>query len=411
MKKFIGLALTSCLAAAALGQLNPTVQRLPRPSGPVPADCDTSSTVAAAPRLQVSEIPEPVPAALPPVAPPSSSLRVLLRETREAADRGDRGAFRIALAGVKATLRGYPAGAERRAAEETVRVYDDLDRLWTYQYESATGAFFDESSDAYRIVASYPGYTESIRRQTLTVGGRRLYPTTESRRFLAAEGARRLGGGKALPPAAVARTEPPPRTLTTVKPATAASGEQRAASRRTTHTPQPRRDVVHVAGHTSRTPAPAPAIVRRSPALAPAPRTPAPRTSTPAPAPAPAPRPPAPRTSTPAPGPAPAPRTSAPAPAPLPATPAPAPAPVPLPPPATETTATTASATTTAPPTETTATTAPAITDTAVAATATDTVEPVAPTIPQKGRGMVVPLILILIGLGVLVVLFRASSS
>jgi hypothetical protein len=38
-------------------------------------------------------------------------------------------------------------------------------------------------------------------------------------------------------------------------------------------------------------------------------------------------------------------------------------------------------------------------------------VEPVAPTIPQKGRGMVVPLILILIGLGVLVVLFRASSS
>lgn len=405
MKKFIGFALTSCLAVAALGQLNPTVQRLSRPSGPVPPDCDTASSVAAAPRLQVSEIPEPA-AALPPVAPPSSSLRSLLRETRAAAEAGDREAFRDALAAAKQTLRSYPAGAEKRSAEEVVRVYNDLDRLWTYQYESPTGAFFDESSDAYRIVASYPGYADAIRRQTLTVGGRRLYPTTESRRFLAAEGARRLGGGKAAPPV-VARAEPAPSgALKPVQPKRApqkasserkaASGEQRSASSGHKAASGEHKAASSEQRSASRRTASKPVHVASKPAPAPAPRTPAP---------------------------APARRKPAPAPAPAPATPIPAPAPAPVTPAATETTVTTASAapppapvsappapatTTTAPDTVAPAVTVPTATDTAVAATESE--PPVQP-VPAKGRSMVVPVILILIGLGVLVVLFRASSS
>src|SRR5204862_271669 len=83
-----------------------------------------------------------------------------------AAGRGDRTRFREALARAKATLAGYPAGGERTAAAAAVRAWDDIDRLWTYQIESPTGAFFDQSSDVYRIVSTYPGYEEAIRRQT-----------------------------------------------------------------------------------------------------------------------------------------------------------------------------------------------------------------------------------------------------
>jgi hypothetical protein len=334
------------------------VQRLTKPSGPVPSDCDTSSTVAAAPRLDVSQIPETAPVALPPVAPPSTSLRNLLRETRAAADRGDREAFRSALAAVKATLRAYPAGAEKRAAEDTVRVYDDLDRVWTYQYESPTGAFFDESSDVYKVLAAYPGYGEAIRRQTLTVGGRRLYPATESRRFLVAQ-----ASGQRVP-----------------SDQRSAISDQRPSKPRTSRTPTADTPALRTATHHTPTPTP------RTPAHAP--KVTASKTPAPAPQPVPAPQP------APAPAPAPTPVT----PAPVTTTTASA---------STETTAPAPTTTTSAPPT--TAPALPSATDTAVAAT--ESVEPPVPQAPQKGRGMVVPVVLILIGLGVLVVLFRASSS
>jgi len=375
------LFLPMLLAAVAAAQLNPTVQRLSRPSGPVPPECEQGLLPAPTPRIEVAEIPEPqLSAASAASLPPASrSLRAQLEEVRAAAERGDRPRFRDALAGAKATLAGYPAGGERTAAAAAVRGWEDVDRLWTYQFESPTGAFFDQSSDVYRIVSAYPGYEESIRRQTLTIGGRRIYPTVESRTLLV----KRLTSGSmpSAPPA----------------PTRVASGEPKPSPRHAAAHPRP----------VSRPPAVPhphrkPTRVARA-ASPPVRRAPAPVTPPPAPAPAPAPVTPAPARR--APAPAPAPITPPPAPAPAPVTPAPAPAPAPVPPPVTTTTAAPEPAP--APVTATVATAAPA--PEPVPATA-DNRPPATDNAKPKGRGMVLPIILILIGLGVLVVLFRASS-
>ena len=186
MKLPVAVLVSVFAATVAAAQLNPTVQRLPRPSGPVPPECERGLLPAAAPRIDVGEMQEPqVPAAVAASTPPATrSLRAELQEVQTAAGRGDRTRFREALARAKATLAGYPAGGERTAAAAAVRVWDDIDRLWTYQIESPTGAFFDQSSDVYRIVSTYPGYEEAIRRQTFTTAGRRIYPSVESRALL-----------------------------------------------------------------------------------------------------------------------------------------------------------------------------------------------------------------------------------
>src|SRR5947208_4256160 len=60
-------------ATVAAAQLNPTVQRLPRPSGPVPPECERGLLPAAAPRIDVGEMQEPqVPAAVAASTPPAT---------------------------------------------------------------------------------------------------------------------------------------------------------------------------------------------------------------------------------------------------------------------------------------------------------------------------------------------------
>lgn len=443
MTKFAVLVMTSALSAAALGQLNaqlnpplnPTVVRLPRANGPAPADCDTASTApASTPRLVVAEIPPPPvsrTAVSTPVAPPTASLKSLLRETQSAAERGDRDAFRDALARLRATLTSYPAGGEKRAADEAVRVYGDLDRLWTYQFETPAGSFFEDSADVYKVLIAYPGWAEAVRRQTLTVGGKRVYPSTESRRFLVAEAARKVGMkappvtvARATPPATTRRTPPretPPPALSPVKP-------------RTTHaeTPKPKPAPTKVATAKPKTSAPKPAVPKHEKvAEQPAPKhekaaaktekvvtRPEKIATKPAPAPVPATPPPA---TAPTPVPV-ATNTAAPTPVPV-ATNTAAPPSTPPPTEATNTATTTSSAATATTATETTssATTATettattetaTVTETAIAGTDTAVAQPQPEAAPQKGkRGMIVPIFLILIGLGVLVVLFRASSS
>lgn len=78
-----------------------------------------------------------------------------------------------------------------RDAGEGSKIYTDIALLWNAQFASP---FFDQSSEAYRVVSAYPGYEEAVRRQVLVDdAGRRFYPAAESRAFLTRIAAARFG--------------------------------------------------------------------------------------------------------------------------------------------------------------------------------------------------------------------------
>jgi hypothetical protein len=242
-------------------------------------------------------------------------------------------------------------------------VYEDVAVLWDAQFQSP---FFAEESAAYRAASDYPGWTEGVRRNILVDDrDRRFYPARESRQYLAGVAATRLQR------LGVARDEP-----RSALPAI-----------------RPRRGPGKVETHIADA-APKPAPRRTTPPKPLRTATPKPRATTPKP-----------RVTYVAPAPKPAPPVVIPPPVAPPvqtATTAPAPVPVETaPPPAPDTVATTA------PPA------APETTDTTVTTAtepATTTTEAVPGTEPAKSRPLIVPIILILVGLGVLVVLFRTSS-
>jgi hypothetical protein len=362
--------------------VNPLVVRTPQP-GTAPADCDQSLAPAPQPRVAVEEIPalriEPVEAP----APPSGSLREALHATQTALTQNDRTAFDENLGVSRSLLASYPTGAERRTGEELVRIYASAARLWDAQYQSP---FFDQSSPEYAIVSGYPGYADAVRRSTLTdPSGQRFYPAAESRDFLGRVAADRLRGIGIQAPTRVAERTPAsssrPRTSTPVTPSTTTA---RATPRRTTtattgtiRPPRPRRSAPVIASRPS-----------RSSSTTTEPRTSAPVTPTPSTSPNPS----APPTTTAAPEPA-SPVAEAPEPATATTSPAAGESPVA---PTTETLA--AATDTAAVPTDTTITTD--TTPFPVPATATT----------SRTRSVILPTILILIGLAVLIVLFRASK-
>ncbi len=350
------------IVRAQVTPLNSLVARVDQPRGPIPAECEQG--LAPTPPLRVEtrelDIPEPEPAE--PVAPPSGALRTALQETQLALTRNDRPAFNAALARTKALLDGYPTGAERRTAEEIVRLHESAARLWDAQYEAP---FFGETDPEYALVRDLPGYAEAIRRNTLTDDrDRRFYPTAESRAFvadLAGERLQRLGIHRNT---RVIREERP-----------------RASTSTSTRRTSPRRG--STSGSTSTS-------TRKPAAASSAPRSPNPT----------------------------APPTVAAAPAPAPTRPSSPVAgddiPAPASPPATMTdvaTETTLPSTPSVPPTDTMTTTAPATIEPSTAidtVTTTNVVPAASPT--SAGRSVILPTILILIGLGVLIVLFRASK-
>jgi hypothetical protein len=347
---------------AQVTPLNSLVARVDQPRGPIPAECEQGLAPTPPLRVEVRDIDIPEPEAAEPVAPPSGALRTALQETQLALTRNDRPAFNAALARTKALLEGYPTGAERRTAEEIVRLHETAARLWDAQYETP---FFAETDPEYALVRDLPGYAEAIRRNTLTDDrDRRFYPTGESRAFvadLAGERLQRLGIHRST---RVTREERP-----------RASASTSTSARRTS----PRR------GSTSR------------PTRKPAAATPAPRS----------PNPTAPPTVAAAPAPAPT-KSSSPAAGDV----TPAPASPPVVDVATETTLPTSTASVPEDvATDTMTTTAPAtIAPDTVADTATTTnVVPAEPA-TTAGRSVILPTILILIGLGVLIMLFRASN-
>lgn len=263
------------------------------------------------------------------------------------------GASSTAVADLKRALAANdrPAfdAALRQAREDGVatRVYDDIARLWDAQFESP---FFAEDSDAYRVASSYPGYAEAVRRQIFTDdSGKKFFPAAESRAFIAMQ-----VGIRSAPPAtrAAVRTPAPAKTTTTTK-STRTASRKPAASRKKAPPRSP-------------DPSPAPKIAAAEPA--PAVSKVVDTSSTEAP--------PAAGIVEPVAEPAPA-------------------------PPVVADTMATDTATTDTTPTDT--------TSTFVSDTATTTTAP-APATTGAARPILIPAILILIGLGVLILLFRTKA-
>ena len=161
---------------------------------------------------------------------------------QRAAEGNDYRAFREALDGAK----------------EPKPVYRDIDAVWSYAQSSPTGAFFDDKSELMSIVRKYPGYARAIADATLTTGGRTLYPTRETRLFLAKQ-------SRAAVPAAV--TPASRRPAVTPKPAPPAVDTTAIRPAETPALPAPA--VETTASQPAKTPA-LPVVLPPAPAPAPA---------------------------------------------------------------------------------------------------------------------------------------------
>lgn len=173
--------------------LNRTV--IVRPGGATTVSPECAEGLAPQPQPRVTEQERTI--VIPPApameAPPSADLRSTLVAAVEAAQNNDRATFDDRLTRATQMLASYPPGGERNAASDVVAVLNDVHTVWAYEFSSSTGAFFDASSDLYRMLAKYPGYDAAVRRQVLVdQNGARFYPSRESRDFLASEAATRL---------------------------------------------------------------------------------------------------------------------------------------------------------------------------------------------------------------------------
>lgn len=193
--------------------LNPTVTVLIEPAGPVPTSCvDGEVPEAAQQRPALPARPQPAPARSEPAATQpvavSGDLRSNLRDAHAAAVRRDRLAFDAAVAAAKTMAAGASAG-DRTMAAGTLDVYEDVARLWDYQFNTPAGSFFDESVQGGSLLASlkeYPGYEAFVEPNTIRdASGTRYYPTRESIDFLIRVAGDRLTRGGAAP-ARVAET-------------------------------------------------------------------------------------------------------------------------------------------------------------------------------------------------------------
>src|SRR5258708_2116134 len=124
-------------------------------------------------------------------AAPPSPLHEAMARVQSVAAGTDHAGFTGALGEAKRIVSAAPAGGERDAAQHALHVYDDLARLWRYSEESSTGAFF-EAGELLTMLNAYPGYDKAVAADTVIAGEHTLYPTAESRAFLAREAARRL---------------------------------------------------------------------------------------------------------------------------------------------------------------------------------------------------------------------------
>ncbi|HKR64498.1 MAG TPA: hypothetical protein VJZ00_12270, partial [Thermoanaerobaculia bacterium] len=183
------MAMALTMLAGASSPMQPLVVRTATATGPIPTDCASLSDVPRTPRVDVAQLPPPQIETVA-LAPPSRELRSELESLQDALVRHDRPKFDEHLENARDLVAHYPSGAEKKSAQELVRVYTDVARLWDAQF---TSPFFDEDSAEYETVRDYPGYAEAVRRGMLTDDrGRRFYPAAESRAFLTRVAAERL---------------------------------------------------------------------------------------------------------------------------------------------------------------------------------------------------------------------------
>ncbi|HUJ12846.1 MAG TPA: hypothetical protein VL284_03565, partial [Thermoanaerobaculia bacterium] len=221
-------------AASVFAQLNPTVKVLPKPQTSVPPECE-EGLAPAAPRVIIAENPTEEKKPLP---PPTLDLKTRLRAVQIAAEQNDRDAFKAALADARAAVAAYPPGGERNAANEVLGVYNDVERLWDYQFSSPIGAFFDATSDIASMMRRYSDYSAVIADQTITANGQTIYPTEETRKFLIADAARRLDRLGVRTPTRI--TELPPVPVPRATPAPRVEREPHRPQAKPTPSPRPR---------------------------------------------------------------------------------------------------------------------------------------------------------------------------
>jgi hypothetical protein len=402
MKSAVAAGITLCaivVAVPAGAQLRPKVKVLTTATTAVPTEC-AEGTVAPPPRVEVTPAPSMVRVSSTPVR---GTLSTSLRAVQQAAERDDYAAFKQALSDARAATAAQERGGERDAAEDVLAVYRDVERLWDFAQTSPTGAFFSADDRELMEITRRYGATAQF-----NAGGVTLFPTRETRQHVTSVANERLSrmGIHVTSRASTSYSRPTSHTNTS------AAGPAPV----TRHT---RSTVVHIPQHARATTTP-PRVSRRVAAAAPPPPA---RPSTPAPVPAPKPRPqpvapqPAARLATPVPAVAtPQPPTA------RPMTPAPVPTPKPRPQPVAPPRAPMPAPVTTAsqPTTTTQPLAAPdtASTETGAFSTATDATTTAttssAPAPPRPATAgttnLALRIIVVLIAIGLLVALFRASS-
>jgi hypothetical protein len=235
----VAVASVTLSAFAQTSQLNPTVKVLSRPQSPVPPECATDIDTTA-PALE----PEPQPAPSAETAPPSNSLRASLRRVQVAAEGEDYAAFKAALAEARRAAASHPAGGERNAANDAIQVYTDIARVWDYAMASPSGSFFDGTVQGGSLLSTmkrYPDYGKTIASETIVAGDRTLYPSRETRRFLARESSRRLARLGVSVPAKMAGPKPewPPPGTAGVPPASTPTHKAKTGGRPVVSTKAP----------------------------------------------------------------------------------------------------------------------------------------------------------------------------
>lgn len=241
--RFLGMAAILILALTGASRpLNPLVMRKDIVPAEVTSECGEGLAPSPSPRLQIAANGDREIALASMAPPPSRELRDALGDAYAALVRNDRPAFDALMAEARNRIRSHPAGGERTAAEETFRALHNAGFVWTAQFQSP---FFDESSEAYSRVSAYPGYGEAVRRGMLTDdSGRRFYPATESREFLTRVAADELGRLGVRPTTSVARGErraaPAPEPLRVAAEPPQRRTRATSASKDSTMTPAPR---------------------------------------------------------------------------------------------------------------------------------------------------------------------------
>jgi hypothetical protein len=412
----LAVAVAALSAYAQTSALNPTVKVLARPQSPVPAECATDLS-ATGPAIEPE--PQPAPDQVIKSVPPSNDLRASMRRLQVAAEGDDYAAFKTALNDARRAAASHPPGGERNAANEALQVFADIGRVWDYAMASPSGSFFDSTVQGGSLLGAlkrYPDYGKTIAGETLTVGDKTLYPTRETRRFLARESSLRLARLGVSTPARVAQGAQPeawPHRPTPAPPAPKKSTQVAKTPVKTSTpktaqvsaTPKPHQTKQKPPEKTAKATTPKP----KTPAIeaTPVPKTkPVPPVKIAAATTTVAPQPPVVTTTTAAPPPPVPTTTTAAAAVPPPTTTT---APTTTAAPATDTatsSATTSSATTSSATTSSTDTSA---TTTASADTSATTTA--APAEKQNGNmNLLLAIVLILVGIGVLVILFRASD-